>query len=228
MLDKHRIRCTASLNLAVLERYPEIRDAMVARDWDFMSHGIYNTDFLHGMSVEQEREFYRDCKEMLLRQTGKELKGMFGPGGSGTEDTPDLMAEAGLIYHCEWWHDDQPFPIKVREGKLISVPYSIDINDAVVLANGFESDYFCQMIKDQFDELYAEGAESGRVMCIALHPFLTGQPHRIEHLDEALEYILSHDGVWRTTADAIADYYYRRYYDPMLEHLEQVKAQAVG
>ena len=225
VLDKYNIRCTVSLSIAVLEHYPEIRDAMVERDWDFMSHGIYNTRYLHGMPEEEEREFYLDSKETLLKYTGKSLIGMFGPNGSSTERTPDLMAEAGLIYHGEWWHDDQPFPIKVKSGRLVSVPYSVEINDGPVLINNFESDYFAQIVKDQFDELYREGAESGRVMCIALHPFLSGQPHRIKHLDEALGYIMSHDGVWQTTADAIAEYYLEHYYDEMVAHVERLKAR---
>ena len=63
------------------------------------------------------------------------------------------------------------------------------------------------MIKDTFDTLYEEGAESGRVMCIALHPYIMGQPHRIAYLDEALGYILSHDSVWKAKGDEIADWY---------------------
>ena len=223
VLDKHDIRCCVSLNEAVLEHFPEIRDAMVERDYDYMSHGIYNTRYLNGMSEDEEREFYRDIIDTLKKHTGKQLKGMLGPALSNNEATPDLMAEAGLIYHTDWFHDDQPFPIKVKQGKLISMPYTIELNDVVVNAQGNEAEYFCQIIKDQFDVLYQEGAESGRVMCIALHPYWIGQPHRSKYLDEALGYILSHDGVWKTTADDIADYYIENYYDDVLAYVEGKK-----
>ena len=190
VMDGHRLRCTASLNLAVLEHYPEIRDAMVARDWDYMSHGIYNTRYLYGMGEEEERAFYQDTIETLKRYTGKRLKGMLGPSVTNTERTPDLMAEAGLIYHADWYHDDQPFPIKVRNGRLISMPYTTEVNDGIFLGgslfaapSSWEADDFAPAIKDQFDILYAEGAGSGRVMCIGLHPYLIGQPHRIRYLD---------------------------------------------
>ena len=223
VLDKHDIRCCVSLNEAVLEHFPEIRDAMVERDYDYMSHGIYNTRYLNGMSEDEERAFYRDIIDTLKKYTGKQLKGMLGPALSNTEATPDLMAEAGLIYHTDWFHDDQPFPIKVKQGKLISMPYTIELNDVVVNAQGNEAEYFCQIIKDQFDVLYQEGAESGRVMCIALHPYWIGQPHRSKYLDEALGYILAHDGVWKTTADDIADYYIENYYDDVLAYVEGKK-----
>ncbi|MCS5658697.1 MAG: polysaccharide deacetylase family protein [Dehalococcoidia bacterium] len=218
-LDKYNIRSCVSLNVAVLEHFPEIRDAMVERNYDYMSHGIYNTRYLYTYTEEQEREFYRDTIETLKLHTGKQLKGMLGPAISGTERTPDLMAEAGLIYHTDWMHDDQPVPIKVKSGKLISVPYSIELNDSSLLRdNHYEGDYFARICKAQFDQLYKEGAESGRVMCIALHPFLIGQPHRIKYLDEILSHIMSHDGVWQTTADEIADYYIENYYDDAVAH----------
>ena len=221
VIDKYQIRCTASLNEAVLDHFPEIRDAMVDRDWDYMSHGIYNNNVLTGMSNDEEREFYRDIIDTLKKQTGKQLKGMLGPAISHTIDTPDLMAEAGLIYHTDWFHDDQPFPLKVKKGKLISLPYTLEVNDsAAAMENGTDGKYFAQICKDQFDVLYEQGAESGRVMCIALHPFYIGAPHRIKYLDEILDYILSHDGVWKTTADEIADYYMENYYDQVLAYLE--------
>ena len=224
VLDQYKIRACVSLNLAVLEHFPEIRDAMVERDWDFMSHGIYNTRYLYAYTEEEEREFYRDTIDTLKLHTGKQLKGMLGPAISGTERTPDLMAEAGLIYHTDWMHDDQPVPIKVKSGKLVSVPYSIELNDSSLLRdNHYEGDYFARICKAQFDQLYKEGAESGRVMCIALHPFLIGQPHRIKYLNEILSYIMSHDGIWQTTADDIAEYYIDNYYDQAVENAQQYK-----
>jgi len=210
--------------MAVLEHFPEIGEAMVQRNWDFMSHGIYNTRYLNTYTEEQEREFYRDCIDTLRRHTGKQLKGMLGPAISGTERTPDLMAEAGLIYHTDWMHDDQPVPIKVKSGKLISVPYSIELNDAPLFRENYEGDYFEEICKAQFDQLYKEGADSGRVMCIALHPYLTGQPHRIKYLDNILSYIMGHDGVWQTTADDIAEYYIANYYDQAVEHAARLNA----
>ena len=228
VLDRYRVRPTVSLNLAVLEHFPEIRDAMVERDWAFMSHGFYNTRLLTNMPEDEEREFYRDSIETLRRHTGKQLKGMLGPAITQTVNTPDLMAEAGLTYHTDWFIDDQPVPINVRSGKLVSVPYSIDTNDlAGTDAQGHDAPYWAQTVKDQFDVLYRQGATSGRVMCVVLHPFWFGQPHRVKYLEDALSYILSFDGVWRTTADDIADYYIENYYDQMVAHLASRRQPAV-
>ena len=137
VLDRHAVRCTVSLNLAVLDHFPEVKDAMVARGWAFMSHGLYNTQYITTYSEEEERSFIRDNVDRLKRHTGDRLKGFFGPSFSGTVRTPDLLAEAGILYHCDWVHDDQPVPINVRSGRLISVPYSTEINDGIVLRTWF-------------------------------------------------------------------------------------------
>ena len=117
--------------------------------------------------------------------------------------------------------------MKVKQGRLISVPYTIEINDVINDFQSQEAEYFGQIVKDQFDVLYQEGAESGRVMCIALHPFWIGQPHRTKYLDDALGYIMSHDGVWQTTADEIAEYYIDNYYDQVQAHVEQQKQKGL-
>jgi peptidoglycan/xylan/chitin deacetylase (PgdA/CDA1 family) len=205
-----------------------MRDAMVKRDWSYMTHGIYPTRTMYSLSIEEERAYYADNCETLLRHTGKTLKGMFGPLQSKTERTPDLMAEAGLIYHSDWFHDDQPFPLKVKSGRMVSVPYTLELNDFPLFRANFEGEDFVQMIKDQFDVLYAEGEASGKVMCISLHPFLIGQPHRIRYLDEALSYVLSHDGVWRTTGDEIAEFYLENYYDETIRATESHRRRWAG
>ncbi len=220
VLDRHDVGVTASLNMAVLDLHPEIAEAMISRDWELMSHGLFNTQYLTGMTIEQERELIQDTVETHRRHTGRELNGMFGPSGTITENTMDLMAEAGLTYSADWYVDDQPFPLATKSGKpLVCVPYTWELNDGLVMTEGFalglgghEADYFLQICKDQFDVLYEEGAESGRVMCIALHTSIFGMPHRVGYLDQALEYILSHDGVWATTADKIADHYLEHNY----------------
>jgi peptidoglycan/xylan/chitin deacetylase (PgdA/CDA1 family) len=105
----------------------------------------------------------------------------------------------------------------------VSLPYTLEISDSLVIGTGpgaaWEGDDFEEMIKRQFDTLYEEGAESGRVMCISLHAYLCAQPHRSKYLDRALGYILSHDGVWKTTAEDIARYYMEHYYDAITAHV---------
>ena len=93
----------------------------------------------------------------------------------------------------------------IGDKKLVSLPYSTEINDLPQFRAGRSNDEFEQMIRSQFDTLYEEGEESARVMAICLHPFVIGVSHRIGVLKSALDYIREHDGVWFATAEEIVD-----------------------
>ena len=136
VLDKHNIRCCVCLNGAMLDHCPEIRDAMVARNWDYMAHGFYNTRPITAYSIEEERAYWTDIIATVKKHTGKQIKGRLGAGGGNTVNTPDLMAEFGFLYHTDWMMDDQPVPLKVKNGaKFIHVPYSFQLNDASLTAS---------------------------------------------------------------------------------------------
>jgi len=225
VMQENNMRGCACLNLGVLEHFPEIKEAMIAADWRYMAHGVYNTRPIYDLGIEQERQYWADFIDTVKRHTGKRVLGRLGGGGGYTVNTDDLMAEAGCLYHTSWIIDDQPLPIKVKGGqKFIYVPYSGQTNDVGALMMNIEAAAFAQMIRDQFDTLYREGAESGRVMCLSLHPFMMGRPGAAKHLDAVLKYILGHDGVWATTADEIAEYYVANHYDTYMDYLKQKRA----
>ena len=211
ILDKHDVPCTAVLNVAALARFPEIRTAIIERKWDLLGHGMYNTRFICGLSEDDERGYYLEMLRITRELTGIEMKGMGGPGPqAATENTPDLLAETGFLYYADFFHDDQPFPINVKSGKLISMPYSVEINDVPIFSTAYEGDAFVEIVRRQFDRLYAEG---GRVMCITVHPAVIGQAQRAKYIDLALEYVSSFPDVWFATGREIAEHYMANCYD---------------
>ncbi len=221
VLDRFGVVATASTNLAVFDHYPEVGAAMVKRGWEIMSHGIYNTRYISSIDETAERAFYIECIEALRSHTGQQLRGMLGPAVSNTAATPDLMAEAGLIYHADWFHDDQPVPLATRSGqRLVSVPYSMELNDVPVFTQHHDTSEFVAMAKAQLDVLRREADDNagGRVMCVALHPYLMGMPHRVDGLAAMLDYLMSHDDVWQTTASQIAQHYLDHHYDDFAVH----------
>jgi allantoinase len=220
VLDAFDVPVTASLNLGVPGAYPEIAAAIREREWAIMSHGLYNTRYLYDYTEAEEEDFLRQNIDLTSRHFGRELLGMLGPAISSTTHTPDLLAAAGLLYHCDWAHDDQPTPLRVESGRLISVPYSFQLADGPVALGARGGEYFQEVCQSQFDTLYQEGEESGRVLAIALHPFRIGQPHMIDYLKRVLDYFMGHEHVWWATADDIARYYLDVYYDEAVRHLE--------
>ena len=215
LLDKYAIRGSISLSAALCIHHPEIIEMCKERDWEFFSHGIYNTRYTYGMSEEQERAMVRESIDLIERAVGRKPAGYLAPALSHSEVTVDLFAELGGIYTCDLFHDDQPTPVKVRGGqRFVSVPYSLELNDTIAyVVNKIEPRRYGQMIKDAFDRLYAEGAESGTVMCIPTHNYQVSCPHRLKAFEEALEYITGHSDVWVSTGGEIAKHYLAQSYD---------------
>lgn len=213
VLDKHGIRASVMLNADVCERYPIILEEGKKRNWEWLGHGVTNNLRMIDYPPEEERNIIRQVKETITAAVGTPPKGWLGPGLAETFNTPDHLAAEGFEYLCDWCCDDQPFPMRVSHGRMIGIPYEQGVNDILVLSRWQHTpEEYLRMVRDQFDILYKEGAESGRVMCLPLHPFIIGLPFRIKYLDEALQYICSHQGVWRATGWEIADWYYRNYY----------------
>ena len=214
VMAAHGIRGSVSFCMAVGDMFPDILDAMLTREWDAFSHGLFNTRYHWGLSESEERDEIAASVAAWRRMTGKTLRGWFSPAASNTLRTPDLVAEAGISYLCDLYHDDQPTPIRVRQGRLISLPYQMDLNDAVMIAAGAgEGEDFLRAGADMFDTLYAEGVVQPRVMCVALHPYIMGRPHRVRYLDALLAHMRRHDGVWFTTGAEMADWYLAQHYD---------------
>lgn len=208
VMAKHGVRGSVSLNVAVCDHFPEIVERCCELGWELFSHGTYNTRYFYGMSEPQQRAVIRENRETILRASGQSLDGWLTPALSNDETTQHLLAEEGIKYTLDMLHDDQPMPLKVRNGSLISVPYSLEVNDVPLLQQrATPPDRYAAICKAQFDQLHAEGADSGTVMCMPLHPYLIGQPHRIAALDEVLAYVAAQDGVWLATGREIAAWF---------------------
>ncbi|MEW1679389.1 polysaccharide deacetylase, partial [Streptomyces noursei] len=144
----------------------------------------------------------------IERTTGHRPRGWLGPALTETFRTPELLAELGLDYVLDWSNDDQPYRLNVPG--MLSVPYSIEVNDiSLFVGKSLSGPDFVQIVKDQLDQLHEDAAGSGRVMSLVLHPFVINQPFRHKYLDQALEYVAQHPGVWLTTSDEIAEHYAR-------------------
>ncbi len=164
--------------------------------------------FLRSSGIFALRRVIFSTFDRIEKYTGTRLRGWLSPGVRMTWHTLDFFAEAGCDYFCDFINDDQPYLMDAGGKGMVSIPYSSEINDlSAFLQYNRTAEEFETMIRRQFDVLYREGEESGRVMAICLHPFLIGVPHRIDALDSALEYICGHEGLWRATGSEIVDHY---------------------
>jgi allantoinase len=209
VMDRYGMRGSVALNSDLCQWHPRILEEGKARGWEFMGHNESNTRRLNQIPPEEEKGVIERTLSTIEQATGTRPKGWLGSGLQETWNTLDYLEGAGVEYVLDWTNDDQPYRMTLPSGKtLLSVPYSQELNDKPAFEkHNFTADEFATMICRQFDVLWQEGAESGRVMAIALHPYITGVPHRIGALDKALDYICRHEGVWRATGLEIARHY---------------------
>ena len=158
--------------------------------------------------VEDQRAMIERSVGIIERFTGAKPVGWLGPGLTETEETPELLAAAGIKYIGDWVYDDEPTEIRTANGPLITLPYSVELNDIpMMIVQHHESEYFTTRVIDTFDRLYREGAERAKIMAIAIHPYISGQPHRIKYLEAVYDHINRHAGVLHWNGREILDWY---------------------
>jgi peptidoglycan/xylan/chitin deacetylase (PgdA/CDA1 family) len=206
VLDRHDIRGTVALNSELCAHHPEIIEEGKKRAWEWMGHNESNTRRLNEAPPGEEAGIIKRALAAIEKATGTRPAGWLGSGLQETWNTLEYLAAEGCEYVSDWTNDDQPYMMTLDGGKkLVAMPYSHEINDKPQFERFYRTaDEFKEMICRQFDVLYREGAQSGRVMAIAIHPYLTGVPHRIDAFDAALAYISRHDRVWKATGAEIA------------------------
>lgn len=207
-LDRHAIPASVAMNAAVATRYPALLDACVERGWEIVANGL-DMDHLHhgGLSEQDERDAIARTLDILRATSGQAVRGWLSPAKSESLATPDLLAEAGVDYVCDWVNDDMPYRMRTASGSLHAMPHPIDIDDHTILVQNHHSERdFVHALCDQFDVLYREAqTQGGRIMAISLHPWVIGQPYRIGALEEALQHIVRHDDVWAASGARILD-----------------------
>jgi peptidoglycan/xylan/chitin deacetylase (PgdA/CDA1 family) len=209
VLERHGLRATAAVDAAFARNYPFIVERVRDRGWDFIGHGVsFSRAISSEMSEDTEREYIRESLEAVRDTTGSEPRGWLGPDYIESARTVRLLAEAGVEYVCDWPNDEQPYRMTVPEGTMISLPVTLDLDEVFThRERGVSMPRWLQLVTEAFDGLYEDGAESGRLIVMNVHPYLIGQPFRIGYLDQALTHIMRRQGVWSATAGEIVDWY---------------------
>jgi allantoinase len=211
-MDKHGFRGTVNLNSDVCREYPQIIREGNVRKWEWGAQGDNNTSIPTLMQEQEERSFIQRSVKIIEDATGTRPKGWLSMALAESLHTPDLLAEAGIEYVSNYTHDELPVPLRVKQGSLLTMPYTLEINDVpTIMVKGASAEVFGRMIRDQFDVLYAEGAARPRIMSLSVHPFISGHPFRMKHIEAALGYVASHGDVWLTTGVEINNWYRANY-----------------
>jgi len=205
---QYRLPLSILLNTALYEHAPALVDACRESRCEFIAHGYSNSDVMSAMDEASEAVYIKDVSDQMLEHEGVKPRGWASPWIAETRLTPDLLAEKGYQYLLDWCMDDQPVWMKTRSGRILSVPYSQELNDSsTVIGRLTAAAEFADMVVDQFDEMRRDSAEGPLVMSVILHSFISGQPFRLRALRRALEHILQHaQVVWITQPGQIASH----------------------
>jgi allantoinase len=203
--DEFDIPGVMNINGSALAAYPDIVQAAVERQWEFVGHGFTQRNM---QDVPDERDDIRKTAEAIAASTGKRPRGWLGPGLTETWETPDLLAEEGYDYVADWVLDDQPVWLKTRGKPIVSVPYTQECNDvAMMLIQHHKASEFYDRAIDQFEQIYADAENSARVMAISVHPYIMGAPHRTRYFRQIFETIRNKHDVVFWTGEQILSWY---------------------
>jgi peptidoglycan/xylan/chitin deacetylase (PgdA/CDA1 family) len=205
LYERLGIKPSLSANARICEDYPRVAEQAKRAGWEFMGHA-YEQGPIH-KETDQAAMIDRSM-DVIEKFTGARPVGWMGPGLTQTLETPDLLAKAGVKYIADWVYDDEPTVIKTANGPLVTLPYTVELNDIpMMIVQYHQSDYLLKRTIDQFDRLYAEGANRAKVMALAIHPYISGQPHRIKYLEAIYDYVNRFDGVLHWNGAQILDWY---------------------
>lgn len=208
LFDSLNLPASILLNSEVCEHCPDLIEAMVKAGHEITSHGRTNSESQAGYSEAEEYALIKKVTHTIFESTGQKPTGWLSPWLAETEKTPERLEDAGYKYLLDWCPDDQAMWLKTENGKILSLPYSQEINDsATIMGRLVGADDFANMIIDQVDELVLQSEETPLVFGLALHANIMGQPFRLRQLRRALTHIQSlGDKVWNTRGGDIADF----------------------
>src|SRR5690242_7224703 len=180
MLERLRVMPTVTLNARVCESYSQVARACIENGWELNAHGYEQIPMHH---LSDQRAAIVQAVETITKFWGQRPRGWFGPGLTQTFDTLDLLAEAGIEYIGDWALDDEPVTLRTQHGPVVALPYNFELHDIVLMAlHHHASDMIFHRAIDHFECLYRESAERAKIMAVAIHPYLSGVPHRIGYV----------------------------------------------
>ncbi len=210
LLDELKLPACHLVNTTVFDYAPDVIEPIIARGDEIIGHGRTNAE-RHGQWWEaDEARMLAEVRSKIEAATGRAPRGWMAPWMSQSIHTPDLLQEAGYSFEMDWPCDDQPIWMKTRNGRLMSMPYSLEINDSPqILVRHHTAEDFATMIVHQFEEMLHQSSRQPLVLGVALHTMIFGQPHRLYALRKALQHIVNHaerDKVWITRPGEIYDH----------------------
>lgn len=210
LFDAMGAKASCTTNAVTFDRRRPMVQAVIDRGWELLAHNWEQGELLSDYAGDPaaEREIVLRTLAKYEAEVGRKAKGWLSSSLRGTLQTADILAEQGCTFYCDIMNDDQPYLLKTPSGPIVSIPYSNEINDFTLLTRrNYTTDQFRDILIEELDVLYEEGATTGRIMNIGLHPHVSGRAHRVRAIREFIAHAQSLPGVWWATREEIAAWY---------------------
>ena len=154
---------------------------------------------------DEEKRFIADGVETIQKITGEKPLGWNAYWMRNSIHILETLQDLGFLYRIDEPSHDEPFIIPVRGRDFVTVPYTFHMNDIVSFPfEGLNPAAYEQALRDEFDQLYEEGAHRHPMMVVSLHDRISGHAGRVRALDRFLTYAKGKEGVWFARKDEIA------------------------
>src|SRR5258706_894016 len=204
LVDKHGIKLSSFMIGKAVETSPDLAQEIVRRGHEAAAHGRV-WDNSYQLSRDEEKRFIADSVETINKITGQVPIGWNAYWIRNSIHFLETLQGLGFVYHIDEPSHDEPFIVPVRGRDLVTVPYTFHMNDIVSFPFvGWNATAYEQALRDEFDQLYEEGAQRRRMMVVSLHDRISGHANRVRSLDRFLAYARSKPGVWFARKDEIA------------------------
>ena len=211
LLDRRGIRATFFMPAVSALLHPDEARGYVAAGHEIGLHGwIHERNML--LQPADERELALRSAETLERIAGQRPVGLRTPSWDFSDSTLSIVREMGLLYDSSLMADDEPYEV-LADGEptgLVEIPVEWIRDDAPY----FSMDRYTALRpytpprgvltiwRDEFDRAYADGG----LFQLTMHPHIIGHRSRMAILEELVDYIAQHTGVWWASHAEIASY----------------------
>jgi peptidoglycan/xylan/chitin deacetylase (PgdA/CDA1 family) len=211
LLDRHAIKASFFVPAVVAMLYPDEQRRVVAEGHEIGIHGwIHERNSI--LPPAAERELQLRAGDVLERVSGQRPVGIRTPSWDFSQHTLAISREMGLLYDSSLMADDEPYEL-VEDGQptgMVELPVEWIRDDAVYFnMNRFSAlrpytppSAVLEIFKREFDGAYRENG----LYLLTMHPHIIGHRSRISLLEELIEYMRGHAGVWFATHAEVARY----------------------
>ncbi|MCW2919414.1 MAG: polysaccharide deacetylase family protein [Actinomycetia bacterium] len=205
LISRYGLAISVNLNAGVISAYPQAAEMLLDTGWEFVGHGV---DQQALTDAPDERAVIRQALDDLTSFSGRPVRGWLGPGLQETIHTPDVLAECGVDYLCDWVLDDVPVWLRATPKPLVAVPYSLDLNDSVIYAVERQSSpELYRRVVDTLRSYDEEGAGHPMVLSLPIHPHLVGVRHRLPYFRDTLNLLQQREDTVFLTGSEICDWF---------------------